>query len=93
MLVLTRKEGEQICIGDDIRITVVRAGGERMRLGIEAPPNTVILRSELKPSPSELANFPYGLTSSALMPYGLADMPTIPFSLSPLSNDLQYPYP
>jgi carbon storage regulator len=48
MLVLTRKEGEKICIGDDVVITVVRSGGDKVRLGIEAPSNQVILRSELK---------------------------------------------
>jgi carbon storage regulator len=48
MLVLTRKEGEKICIGDDVVITVVRSGGDRVRLGIDAPSNQVILRSELK---------------------------------------------
>lgn len=48
MLVLTRKEGEQIRIGDDIIITVVRSGNDKVRLGIEAPTDTVILRSELK---------------------------------------------
>ena len=48
MLVLTRKEGEQIRIGDDIVVTVVRTGGDKIRLGIEAPSDKVILRSELK---------------------------------------------
>ncbi|MDR0703431.1 MAG: carbon storage regulator [Planctomycetaceae bacterium] len=48
MLVLTRKEGEKICIGDDVVITVVRSGGDKVRLGIDAPANRVILRSELK---------------------------------------------
>jgi carbon storage regulator len=48
MLVLTRKEGEKICIGDDVVITVVRAGGDRVRLGIDAPSDLVVLRSELK---------------------------------------------
>ncbi|MDR2754184.1 MAG: carbon storage regulator [Planctomycetaceae bacterium] len=48
MLVLTRKEGEKICIGDDVVITIVRTGGDRVRLGIEAPSDQVVLRSELK---------------------------------------------
>ncbi|MDR0871574.1 MAG: carbon storage regulator [Planctomycetaceae bacterium] len=48
MLVLTRKEGEQIRIGDNIIITVVRTNGDKVRLGIEAPADTLILRSELK---------------------------------------------
>ena len=48
MLVLTRKENEKIRIGDDIVLTVVRTSGDRVRIGIEAPTNIQILRSELK---------------------------------------------
>lgn len=48
MLVLTRKDNEQICIGDDIVITVIRTASDRVRLGIEAPPRCVILRGELQ---------------------------------------------
>jgi carbon storage regulator len=47
MLVLSRKEGERILIGDDIRITVVRLSGGGVRLGIEAPPEAAIVREEL----------------------------------------------
>ena len=37
MLVLSRKETQRIRLGDDIVITVVRIGGDKVRLGIEAP--------------------------------------------------------
>ena len=47
MLVLTRKLGEKILIGDDITITVVDIGKSRVKLGIEAPAGHRILRSEL----------------------------------------------
>jgi carbon storage regulator len=47
MLVLTRKHGEKILIGDDITITVVDIGKSRVKLGIEAPAGHRILRSEL----------------------------------------------
>ena len=47
MLVLTRKLGEKILIGDDITITVVNIGKSRVKLGIEAPAGHRILRSEL----------------------------------------------
>jgi carbon storage regulator len=47
MLVLSRKEGERIKIGDDIFITIVHTAKDRVRIGIEAPINTVILRDEL----------------------------------------------
>jgi len=47
MLVLSRKEGGRIKIGNDIEITVVRLGDDRVRLGIDAPPDILILRGEL----------------------------------------------
>ncbi len=47
MLVLTRKIGEKILIGDDITITVVDIGKSRLKVGIEAPAGHRILRSEL----------------------------------------------
>jgi carbon storage regulator len=47
MLVLTRRPGEQIVIGDNIRITVVSLGPGRVKIGIEAPPNVRIDRQEV----------------------------------------------
>lgn len=47
MLVLGRREGEEIVIGSDITITVVSIVGSRIRLGIKAPPNVPIYRKEL----------------------------------------------
>ncbi len=47
MLVLSRREHERIKLGDSIVITVVRLSGDRVRLGIEAPDDMVILRGEL----------------------------------------------
>jgi carbon storage regulator len=49
MLVLTRKLMEKLVIGDNICITVVRIEGGQVRLGIEAPPDVRIVRSELVP--------------------------------------------
>jgi carbon storage regulator len=49
MLVLTRKLGEKIVIGDDIVITVVDIGNSRMKLAIDAPARHRILRNELEP--------------------------------------------
>lgn len=48
MLVLTRKAGERIWIGDDISVTVVRITGGGVRLGIEAPHELPVVREELK---------------------------------------------
>lgn len=47
MLVLTRKMGETITIGDQIRIKVVEMKGNQVRLGIEAPGDMRIYREEI----------------------------------------------
>lgn len=47
MLVLTRRKSEVICIGDDIKIMVCDIGGDRVRLGIEAPSDVKIHRQEV----------------------------------------------
>jgi len=49
MLVLSRKVGQELVIGDNIRITVNRVGGSRVTLGIEAPDEVRIVRAELEP--------------------------------------------
>lgn len=48
MLVLSRKVGERILIGDDIAVTVVRVTGGGVRIGIEAPAELPVIREELK---------------------------------------------
>ena len=50
MLVLSRKESEKIMLGDSIVLTIVRVSGDRVRLGIEAPSDMLILRKELDQS-------------------------------------------
>nr|WP_320050115.1 carbon storage regulator CsrA [uncultured Desulfuromonas sp.] len=47
MLVLTRKVGEGIVIGDDIKLQIVEIKGGTIRLGIEAPRNKKIYRQEV----------------------------------------------
>lgn len=47
MLVLTRRPGEQIVIGNGIRVTVVSVGPGRVKIGIEAPENVRIDRQEV----------------------------------------------
>lgn len=51
MLVLSRKPAEKILIGNNIVITVCDVVGGRVRLGIEAPPDVLILRQELAGRP------------------------------------------
>ena len=47
MLVLTRKSGESIAIGSEIRVVVVQIRGKQVRIGIEAPDDKRILREEI----------------------------------------------
>ncbi len=47
MLVLSRKPGERILIGDDVTVTIVRIGPNTVRLGIDAPRDKNIVREEL----------------------------------------------
>lgn len=49
MLVLSRRETERIKLGDTIVVTVIRVAGNRVRLGIDAPSDMVVLREELEP--------------------------------------------
>lgn len=48
MLVLSRKVGQRILIGDNIAVTVVRVSQGTVRVGVEAPPELPIVREELK---------------------------------------------
>ena len=48
MLVLSRKEGEQLVIGDNIVVTINRISGNRVAIGIEAPRDVRIVRGELE---------------------------------------------
>jgi len=53
MLVLSRTRDVTIMIGDDVQITIVDIRGDKVRLGIEAPPDVVVLRDELSPKSIE----------------------------------------
>lgn len=50
MLVLSRKVGQRILIGDNIAVTVVRVSQGTVRIGVEAPPELPIVREEIKAS-------------------------------------------
>ena len=47
MLLLTRKLGENIRIGDDVKITIVEVKGNHVKLGIDAPPSVKVHREEI----------------------------------------------
>jgi carbon storage regulator len=54
MLVLSRKQNERIRVGESVVLTVVRVGGDKVRLGIEAPPSMRVLRDELEDDEEEV---------------------------------------
>lgn len=79
MLVLTRKPGEGILIGDDIRITVVEIKGGGIRIGIEAPPDKKIYRQEVYDRISQ--------ENREALQWNLADLNALTESLSPRKID------
>jgi len=49
MLVLTRKVGEEICIGSEIKAKILTVQSGRVRIGLSGPPEVTFLRGELRP--------------------------------------------
>jgi len=49
MLVVTRKEGQTLSIGEDIRVMIVKIRGKQVRLGIKAPPHLLVVREDNLP--------------------------------------------
>ena len=47
MLVLSRQQDESIMVGDDIKITIVRISGDKVRVGIDAPKDMAVHRQEV----------------------------------------------
>jgi carbon storage regulator CsrA len=73
MLVLSRKVGQELTIGDNIRITVNRICGNRVVLGIVAPQSTRVLRGELEPfAPSFEVEVETSLEEGVAVPAGAA---------------------
>jgi carbon storage regulator len=69
MLVLSRKPGERILIGNDVKVTVIRIGPNSVRLGIDAPGNLNIVREELCLDPEKRS-----LGADNLMPESAAHL-------------------
>lgn len=63
MLVLSRKPGERIFIGDQVAVTIVRIGPNTVKLGIEAPREMNIVREELCAGALPLAQSPSAVPS------------------------------
>lgn len=68
MLVLSRKVGERIQVGNDITIVINRVVGNRVSVGIEAPGDVRIVRSELAPLLVEFSDMPERMAPAARTP-------------------------
>ena len=94
MLILTRKIGESIIVGDNIRVVVLEVRGRQIRLGIEAPSEIVVLRAEVAQRLINdnlvAANFNYQDAQQAVNSFtnGAAKSPILPPSApqSPVIN-------
>lgn len=53
MLVLTRKRGEEIILGDNIRLIIRKIAGNRVTIAVSAPPEVKIVRGELPPEDND----------------------------------------
>lgn len=53
MLILTRREGEALMIGDEISVTILSVKGNQVRLGVKAPKDVVVHREEVYQRPEE----------------------------------------
>ncbi len=63
MLVLSRKLMERIQIGDDVVITVLEIRGSRVRIGIDAPKEIAVMRTELR---NAMSGLPAGRVPAAV---------------------------
>ena len=76
MLVLTRKAGEELVIGDNIRVTINRVSGNRVTIGISAPEDVRIVRGELKAVVDSFAeSTPIAQTNTEMTPFPFAGAP------------------
>ena len=81
MLVLSRYRDESIYIGDDIVITVVDIRGDRVRIGVQAPPNVSVHRQEVYEA---IKNEQSGIGNRKTA----AKSPSVPSGSVPLSQEL-----
>ena len=71
MLVLTRRVGQSIVIGDNVVVTVLEVRGEQVRIGVEAPRTVEVMRSEIYRAIEEANQA--AAQSTAGMPLGSPD--------------------
>ena len=94
MLVLTRKKGERVMIGDDIVVTVIDVRGDGVRIGFDAPRGVSIQRAEVvsavkeantgaAASAAQTADLLVGLLNKARKPEAVAEAPVAEASVAP----------
>jgi carbon storage regulator len=83
MLVLSRKAGDRIMIGDNITVVVNKVAGNRISLGIEAPPDVRIVRGELAEIVRSFGDGSFGKGSSEDVTSSLA-IPTFDLAVEPI---------
>lgn len=90
MLVLTRKNQQQIHIGDNITITILQVKGQAVRVGIEAPRDVRVLRAELPVEEMLAADDSTTKLNLSAAPKAKASLPTatpaLPRMSAPLAN-------
>lgn len=66
MLIIRRRVGESVLIGDHIEVQVTEVAGNRIKLGISAPPSILILRKEMKLAEQENVAAARGVSPQAI---------------------------
>ncbi|MEX0793113.1 MAG: carbon storage regulator [Pirellulaceae bacterium] len=74
MLVLSRKIGDTIRIGDDIEIVVNRISGNRVTIGIDAPKDVRILRGEVEDETKEVVRHEIEIPLDALASFTITNV-------------------
>ncbi len=64
MLVLSRKEGERVSIGDNVTLVISKISGNRVTIGIEAPRNVKVVRGELDVTAADFGDLTVSVTST-----------------------------
>ena len=65
MLVLSRKEGERVSIGDNVTLVISKISGNRVTIGIEAPRNVKVVRGELDLTAADFGDLAVSVSSSS----------------------------
>jgi carbon storage regulator CsrA len=82
MLVLSRKIGEKIHVGNDIMIEVRRVAGNRVTLAVDAPRNVRILRGELREAAFDFDGHEVEEQAAPVVVSRLGNIPSMPHALS-----------